>query len=1667
MRKCYKQAIICPEPAFLTGIIRLHARLKLFRQLAETKRNSLAVVFLLLIAGLTLSPIVLGQAVTITTNKTRYLPNDLLTVSGSVSAEGLVIVDVVNPYGVLVAAAQAATDNAGNYTIVVLRFPAAESVIFPVGDYAVSVTAVEIGAVATTTVRFDRDLTIATDKTTYSPNDLITVFGEAPSNDEIVVQVLNPIGNLVATGQTSASAEGNYEITPMRFPPVESDLFPAGIYQVRATAASAGVTKNTTVTFAGTEAQLPYQTRLSLNQPKTPVLEDETITFTGRLVRDDTGAGLIGQTIEILEYDGTDFCLLFCGNSTLASGITDSQGFFSIPWMAYCEDNENPCNLEISAKFEGTSDYKYSIGPSGWYDIEIISILRTTLTLDPPPLQVQAGDTVTFTGRLVREDTGVGLGGATIYIYDYDQGVFGELDDLLASGITNSDGRFAIPWIAQEADTQDDVLEIYAWFAGTPQYEASQSPFFEYYLLEVTSAKLTTTLTLEPPPSRVATGDAIMFNGRLIRDDTGEGISDATIYIYDYDQGDFGEQDDLLASGLTDRNGYFNILWFAEPELEGEVAGQEVYAWFPGTTELGPSKAPLGDYYSVIVTAVGTTLSLGQPPSPIQTRDEIIFGGRLTRDDTGAGIGAQAILIQEYDGTDNCLLFCGNSTLASGITDSQGFFSIPWMAYCEDNENPCNLEVFAMFGGSLSYGYSIAPSGWHDIEVVTTIGTLLTLDPLPDAVEDGTLVSFSGRLVRADRGVGIGGATIYIYDYDLGDFGILDDFIASGITNPDGYFQISWFAEDTDVQDDVLELYAWFPGTSEYSPSKGPGIDYYFLEVTSSLVPTLLTLEPPPLQVREGDTIIFTGRLVTVESGAGISNNLIQIFDYDQGAFGEQDDLLASGLTDSNGYFAISWVAKPEAEGAVQGQEVYAWFQGTPEYESSKAPATDYYNLIVTPPTFTTALALERPPPSVRTGDIVTFTGRLVNNETGFGISGGTIYIFDYDQGAFGEQDDLLGSGLTDRNGYFTIIWIAEAEPEGTVPGQEIYAWFPGSSEYGSSKAPVMDYYSVEVLPLDTIPPRITVSHDPVQIHVEQTITLTVTSHDGSEGSGVGEVRLYVDSSLVQSWSGNGTFRFEGGPYSVGAHTYYAIATDNDGNIGTDPLIGVKTFVVTIDELKSKTLLTLEPISLDLLEGSDISFNGRLIEVATGNAIPNVIIMMLDFDGDTFDDDLLAFGLTDSNGVFNIPWNVSCTDTHQDPCIMEIYGQFGGTLAYEPSRAPETGFHNLQAIGVEINLIGEVACFGRNCERAQQGIQLLGGLLVNGSVARLPGIELEIFWEGGSQVTYTDLDGRYEFRNIPLYGTSGRHELRIEARLTDNKFIRILDCSQSCYLPRSYWDQYVAGELFKKEIYIFPSNVALQRIEPILFSSVKETDAASIYLYNKMMADFYSDVLGVNLESERPIDINIYVPREQTDYSYYWPSQANRHIVIRYGSSPSVSSTWKDTVGMEYTHYVHFVFGAGSASNVWMIENFGNFMPEAISAELGDQAGVGFFSTLCRSIESGATSQYRDPTDTLRDSPTYDWWGIYCPMASILWDFYDHQNTFDDSRMDNEDDSISIPLRLIWEILSSRSISNLEEIYRILMTVDIDQNGIVDSRDAILVESIFAAHGAPGGQALN
>ncbi len=98
-----------------------------------------------------------------------------------------------------------------------------------------------------------------------------------------------------------------------------------------------------------------------------------------------------------------------------------------------------------------------------------------------------------------------------------------------------------------------------------------------------------TALTLESPPT-AKQHDVVVFQGKLSKSCSGEGIGDVKIEVWERDRSLLG--DDYLAFGNTAQDGSFKIEWKARP-LAWFDNTAKIYARFRGNTEVAPSVSEL------------------------------------------------------------------------------------------------------------------------------------------------------------------------------------------------------------------------------------------------------------------------------------------------------------------------------------------------------------------------------------------------------------------------------------------------------------------------------------------------------------------------------------------------------------------------------------------------------------------------------------------------------------------------------------------------------------------------------------------------------------------------------------------------------------------------------------------------------------------------------------------------------------------------------------------------------------------------------------------------------------------------------------------------------------------------------------------------------------------
>jgi len=617
----------------------------------------------------------------------------------------------------------------------------------------------------------------------------------------------------------------------------------------------------------------------------------------------------------------------------------------------------------------------------------------------------------------------------------------------------------------------------------------------------------------------------------------------------------------------------------------------------------------------------------------------------------------------------------------------------------------------------------------------------------------------------------------------------------------------------------------------------------------------------------------------------------------------------------------------------------------------------------------------------------------------------------------------------------------------------ESYAHFSGTNDFTTSVSKY--YYQIEVTLPDNSAPEVSVNHSPLEPTNMDSITFTIFVDDDSGNDGFQDVRLIVDGDIVETWNTLGTHEITLGSFVEGEHTYYVIAEDKQGNWNSDPQEGTKTFFVTTELEKTSTILFLDEPVNQVNEGDSVSFSGRLTEI-DGTPISNAYISIFDFDGINFQDDHLISVYTDSDGYFIIIWDAICTDSHQNPCMMEVYGVFTGSADFLQSKSP-INYYELEITVTTLSISGQVFCSGDG-----------GSPCLNGNIDEpIPYVKVVLYWTNGnndnSDFTYTNSDGRYYFENLLISNDGLLNFYTIHVVMTDDKFVNIVD-ARSAESLTYYFESPILTDLTLEGL----TEETLNNLD-VKINEKDGRDAATIYTYVRKMADYFvHDLNNEVLNDMGTLDVRIFGSGGSywrhpiyNEFLYDFQNCFGCHVNMNTGHMPSTASFWKDVVGMEYFHAIHSAndgYGGPGYMASWWAENFGTFGPEALQIIFNDVSGVdGHANTWC-SNGNEENITYRDPENA------DDTFAIYCPAASILWDFFD---TAIMNNLDEDDDNVSLSFKTLWDALGSVRVNSLKDLYDILLTLDVNNDGINDVTDHNLVNEIFDMHGAPGGFELN
>jgi hypothetical protein len=355
---------------------------------------------------------------------------------------------------------------------------------------------------------------------------------------------------------------------------------------------------------------------------------------------------------------------------------------------------------------------------------------------------------------------------------------------------------------------------------------------------------------------------------------------------------------------------------------------------------------------------------------------------------------------------------------------------------------------------------AVAMIGLMVPSVFAQSSSTLVFDPLPSSVQSGDEIVFSGVFYTND-GYLISDATLVIKD-DV-SFGA-DYILGTVVTDENGEFYGTWNALPRSGGG-AYDFYVVFEGSSNIAYTRSQTYSVYVDSHTSTPtpapvptpapapIPTILKLNSLPKSVNVGDTIEFSGTLKTTD-GRPIQSGTVFIKDDRDFSV---DTILGTVITNDNGEFYGTWISEMRIGGGAY--DFYAVYEGSPDITYSRSSIHSVQVKGDTTNTQTpleeqftqydriapTTLRLDQIPSTVRSGDSVTFTGKLTSQ--GKAISGALVYIYEDDPF---KADQQIGFALTNSNGEFYIPWKVTA---GLVEIDfDIYATFNGDTSFAYAR---------------------------------------------------------------------------------------------------------------------------------------------------------------------------------------------------------------------------------------------------------------------------------------------------------------------------------------------------------------------------------------------------------------------------------------------------------------------------------------------------------------------------------------------------------------------------------------------------------------------------------------
>ncbi|MBL7002179.1 MAG: hypothetical protein ISR80_05430, partial [Nitrosopumilus sp.] len=445
---------------------------------------------------------------------------------------------------------------------------------------------------------------------------------------------------------------------------------------------------------------------------------------------------------------------------------------------------------------------------------------------------------------------------------------------------------------------------------------------------------------------------------------------------------------------------------------ENDVGNYTVFAEFEGDSQYKKSSSNSRQLEVTLSTKpklVSSILSLNSLPTNIERDDIVVLSGRLVSE-SGNSISFKRINLV----SDNT-----NEIVLESTTNSNGEFKFHWKVGHTYN----TYRWYVEFEGDSQYSSTTSEIR----NVIITLQPDLYLTPLPNRVNEDTMITFSGQLTS--EGLPLSGKTIYIKD----DINLSKDETFDSITtDQNGKFSAPWKSIQRDRGS--YDFYAIFEGDVEITKVKSATYSVY---VT------------PEIELQD----------ISINTDKSIFEDGEELFVYGTATPGEEIEIKLVG---SNKNTITQEIIKVDSSGSFN-INLFTWSESTNvqfgDYSiSAESPIDKRHNVVWVsfiqsePDTFETKITLNRPSDSVIIGKPVSFTGQLLT-ANGDSITSQPIGIGTEIDG----NSIILDQGYTDSSGRFNVNWDAKYVSSSAIT---VFAFYTGNQIFETA---ISDGYKITI----------------------------------------------------------------------------------------------------------------------------------------------------------------------------------------------------------------------------------------------------------------------------------------------------------------------------------------------------------------------------------------------------------------------------------------------------------------------------------------------------------------------------------------------------------------------------------------------------------------------------